>query len=197
MTCSAIILSIVTVISYVALAIITFFYMKETRRIREIAVEDLKIGASPQVFVSNIGTFQTLDEEKKKIAIQAIIQITNTGRTEATNVIIKYKLLIAEHIQIPWESQEAPYIFPNQSLLFNSLSYAIDLNEEDTKSAKSQLENNKKISFRPETKPKYEMEIKIEYFGYQKEKKILSWLCDYRWDGINWGMRILKEDKTS
>lgn len=163
---------------------------------REISYLAFKIDSSPKVFIHKIHTQQTLNETKKKLKLQETFTIKNIGKTEARNIKIKYKILIGKQVQVPWEVQDSPYIFPTQELAFDSVPVFIELNDEEIQISKEQIQNHKVIHFRPETKPKLEMEIEIYYQDLEDEFQRIPYLCEYHWDSSRWGIMVLskKED---
>ena len=187
--------SIVTSIATLVLAIITIFYLGETKKIREIADKAFQVDVSPKVFISNIVTRQLLNTQEKRLQIAAICEITNVGKTEAKNMEISYTILVGEKFQVPGTIEKAPYIFPTQTISFTTHSVGIKLNEGQVELAKNQLEKDKKITFPQNFDEKINLKIKINYFDHNNKEQSVSYLCDYRWDSTDWGIRIPTEIK--
>jgi len=190
-------LTIITAIGSIVLVIVTFLYLLETKKMRDISSLALKIDSSPMVFIHKIHTQQTLDEPKKKLIIQENFIIKNTGKMEARNINIKYKILIGKQVQVPGELKDFPYIFPTQEIAFDSVPVFIELNNEEIQISKGQIQNGKAIFFRPETKPKLEMEIEIYYQGFKDEPQRIPYLCQYHWDSAKWGMMVLSKKEEA
>jgi hypothetical protein len=172
------------------LAFITFLYMQETRRMRIIASDSLKIDAAPKLFIHSIATHRNLDSQAKKLFINATIRINNVGKTEARNVNIFYEIRIGGNLQIPKQIETAPYIFPSQSVACKTLPVYFELNDRETQIAGEKLEKKEKILFPPPLKPTFFLLIKIEYTGFKGEADAVSYLCEYDWACGDWAMSI-------
>jgi len=191
-------LAIITAISTLALAIVTFLFLQQTKKMTDISSLALKIDSSPKVFISAIFTYQPLDEPKKRLMIYEKFVIKNTGKTEARNIKIKYKIIMGEQIQVPKELNEAPYIFPTQEIAFDSIPVFIELNDKEIQLSKEQIQNGKPILFPRGTKPKLEMEIEISYQGFKDEPQRIPYLCEYQWDSCKWVIMVLpKKEEAS
>ena len=194
----AIILPIITAIGSIALVIVTYLYLRETRRMRDISAQALTIDSSPMVFIDAIETHLLLDEPKKGLQIQARIVLKNTGKTEARTIMLKYKIILGERIQVPWKLQETPYIFPTQEITFNTDHVFIDLNDKEIQNAIEQVQSGKSILFPSETKPKLKIEIEVNYRGFGDEPQRIPYLCEYLWDLGKWDLLVLpKKEEAS
>lgn len=127
--------SLIVVLATVALCIITFFYLYETRLIRAVAKKTFLIETAPKIFLETITPKVSLDEDKKQIAIVSIIKFRNIGKIEAEDFSFRYKLSYKDSHR---EGEIGPlkYLFPTQQMKYETKIVNIDLNEEQFAIAK-------------------------------------------------------------
>ncbi|MGA2534215.1 MAG: hypothetical protein ABSG19_14405 [Candidatus Aminicenantales bacterium] len=183
-------LEIVMPIATLGLAIITYFYLRETKKMRDVASDSLRIDAAPKIFIQSINTHRDFDKQAKKLFVNATIRINNVGKTEAKNIKIFYEIKIGGSLQIPRQVDTAPHIFPSQSVTFKTLPVFFELNDKDLQIAGEHLEKKEKMLFPPAPRPAFLLLIKIEYIGYKDEPAAVSYLCEYDWECGDWAMSI-------
>lgn len=184
----------ISTIVTVVLVFITWLYLRETKKMREIAYESLQVDASPKVFVSSLEIAHGLNPSTRKLILTPICKIRNVGKTEAKRIEISYKVLFNEETQIEWQIERAPYIFPTQTFKFNAVAFEIILeNDEKVAQAKDILERVGKVLLPQNFSPQVSLNLTIKYFDYNDEEQKISYLAVYSWNHAGWGLRIAEE----
>jgi hypothetical protein len=159
---SAVIIAIATIV----LVFITYFYLRETRLIREIADKSFLLENSPKVFVSKISANAKLNKDKKKIEITAAIKIKNVGKTEAKDLVCSYTF---SQSKIKMEETVGPmdYLYPTHQVQYSTKMLDIILNEQQYEIAQEAIE--KKATLRVSEdflKPVY-LTVNLRFFDQE------------------------------
>ena len=91
--------ALILTIATVALAILTFLYLRETKSMRcetksmrELAEKTFRVDTSPKVFLKEISPEMKFIDSRKSFEVSLIFKIVNTGETEALEVVVDYEL---------------------------------------------------------------------------------------------------------
>ncbi|MFC2169655.1 hypothetical protein ACFLRM_03685 [Acidobacteriota bacterium] len=187
-------IAIITAIATVALARITYLYLKQTINMNKIAERNLQFQAAPKVFISKIMTHQNIDMENKVLKILPDCSVENTGGTEATNLCLAFKIKQANKDDIKKESEPAPYIFPNQKLSFKASIIKEEILERFLPKAQQSIEKNQPLLLSNDYAPIPYLDITLTYLDHDGKQQEFKYRCDYRWDQGNWGLSYTKED---
>lgn len=189
--------SLISAISTGVLAVITYYYMRETKAMRNIADLAFQLDVSPKVFISDMSPDIKLNSAEKKIEIATQCELKNVGKTEAKKIQASYLLsvdsVVAEQKSFKScaKSKIAPSIFPSQAVSFRTEKIFVVLKEEYFEAARNQYDKEKRITFASETMPHIGLEVRIEFLDHNNSKQGVSYLCTYKWDSITWGMEVL------
>ena len=137
--------TLIVAIATVALAVITFFYLRETRLHRVSTQEAISIDTSPKVFISAMKPHFTPNLEKNSIDLRTPITIKNSGKTEAKNLNLSYTVKRGQQelkgTPNPWQ-----YLFPGQECVCNTKFLEISIKPEDVPRAKEAIESKKNLT---------------------------------------------------
>ena len=136
--------SITVAIATVALAIITFFYLRETSRLRKISEKALTLDVEPKIFVENISSIIKPDYDKRVLNVQALIKIKNGGKSEAIEFEAPYTLSWGKH-RIDDKIGPVPYLFPTQGIAYETRIMSVEISETDMAIVKEAIETKKTV----------------------------------------------------
>jgi hypothetical protein len=186
--------AVITTITTVVLVIITWRYLKETKRMRLIAYRSLQVDASPKVFLSTIRSAYDTNPAERQLIIEPTCYIRNVGKTEAKRIVASYKILFDDETQSEKTIKPAPHIFPTQTVSFTPGKLRIVLDEQLIAQASETIAQKKKVLFPSNFRPKVLMNLTIKYLDHNEEEQKISYLAEYLWDEGSWGMTIAEEE---
>jgi len=184
--------SFILVLVTLALAIITFYYLLETKRIRIVAEKSLKVEMLPQVFLENIESYPRLDEQKKEISVTAVFIIKNVGKTEAKNFVGKYKLSSGS-ANIEGKIGPVSYLFPTQGVRYETKVLSVTLNEKNFAVAKDALESKKPLIIPKDFGQPIYLNLSLNYLDVNGETIELPYRLKYLFHSNAW-IHILEEE---
>ncbi len=183
---SSFLLLIVTLV----LAIITFFYLQETRKIRKVAEESLAIENSPQVFLENIEFEPHLNKSNRNIEIIAIFKIKNAGKTKATEFEASYTFSVGNLNQT--DNTEMPFLFPTQGIQFRTKMINVSLNEADFDIVSEAAEKKLILQVSKELVPLVHLDLNLKYIDHLGVEKNIPYKISYTFHSNSWGF-VTKE----
>jgi len=186
--------AVVSTITMVVLAFITWRYLKETKRMRQIAYESLQVDASPKVFLSTMKTAYDTNPSERQLIIEPTCVVKNVGKTEAKRIVISYKVLFDDEIKFEKTIKPAPHLFPTQELSLKAGKLRIRLDEQLIAQASETIAQKKKVLFPSNFRPKVSMNLSIKYLDHNEEEQLTSCLAEYLWDDGSWGMMVAEEE---
>lgn len=113
--------------STVTLAVITFFYLLETSKIRHISEKALTLDLSPKVYIDTFKSDVNFNHLTNNFDIISLAVLKNVGRTEATNITISYNVKLGK-MTAEEKIETLQFLFPGQTvqLAINVISVPID-----------------------------------------------------------------------
>jgi len=159
-----------------ALAIITFFYLRETSKIRRISEKALQLDLEPKIFIENISSEVKPDYNKNSLEVSAIIKIKNAGKIEGIQFQAPYTLS-SGNIKIEGVIGPVPYLFTTQGITYQTKFMSIDISKENMEIVKQSLQVKKPLIVPENFVPPVSLDISLNYLDKQnKEYKIpYSW----------------------
>ena len=178
-------MEVALVIVTFALAVITFFYLRETRQIRKTAERSFITETSPKVFLENITSVPRLNQPKKEIEVTAVFLIKNVGRTEAKNFVAEYTLS-SGNMKIGGKIGPVPYIFPSQGVRYETKMLGLGLNDQQLAMAQEAMATQKSFIIPVSTVPPILLDLTISYLDQQGEEQRLPYKCQYTLHNNAW-----------
>lgn len=171
----------------VALAIITYFYLREIKRQRLLMQKVVLIDTSPKVFFDGIKSIRSVDESNNIIKFGIDLAVKNCGKTEALN--IKFPFVVNSREKKISEGTKGPfqYIFPGQIIHYGIffVNTELKLNKEEISILKKAIKADKPIHF-GEKSPPLQIDIKIVYKDIEGKKITTPYSLKYSWHKNMW-----------
>lgn len=178
--------SLILAIATVALAIITYGYLKETSLIRKTTEKSFKLDIEPKVFLAEITPIPRLNESKKTIEVTLVLKIKNAGKTEAKEVIVDYKIAYEEGDEQKRKTATVDgtigpiqYLFTGQEYVKETKILNVKLNEHDLAIVKEAMQQKKPVIITKDAYPPLSCELKLSYLDQEEEK--ISYLYKYKY----------------
>ena len=107
--------SLILTFATIALVLITFFYLLETRRQRLLLEKTVAVDTQPKVFIKTVETVAKPDFENSKIIIHTKLVFSNCGKVEARSICWSYE--ISQENQVLKQGTSGPfqYLYPGQT----------------------------------------------------------------------------------
>jgi hypothetical protein len=173
-----------------ALAVITYFYLRETTRIRKTSEKFFTIETSPKVFLENIEFIPKLNDSTRGIEVTAVLRIKNTGKTEADKFKAKYVFSMGD---LRMEKEiEAPYLYPSQGVQYQTKVLSLSLNEENFSVAKRAQEEKKALIVSENIAPPIFLNLDLTYIDQEGEEHNIPYKAKYTLHNNSWN--FLTED---
>lgn len=173
------------------LAVITYFYLRETTRIRKTSEKSFTIETSPKVFLENIEFIPKLNNSTKEIEVTAVLRIKNTGKTEADKFKAKYVFSMGE---LRKEKEiEAPYLYPSQGVQYQTKVLGLSLNEENFSVAKQAQEEKKALIVPENIAPPIFLNLDLTYIDQEGEEHNIPYKAKYTLYNNSWNF-ITEDD---
>jgi len=186
---STVILCFITIV----LAVITFFYLLETKKMRKLAYKTFRVDLSPMVFVDDIKTMAKSNVEKKTLDLETRFYIKNYGKTAAENVRISIEFTSGDS-KIVKELESTPYIFPTKTVSFWS-NVSLNLTAEGISKIEAAIAAKKIIKMSPDSIPLTHMKIDIKYLDHEKNEKSVQGLFRYNGDKDTWDYMTIEKEQ--
>ncbi len=178
---SEFVLTIVTL----ALVIITFIYLRETRLMRKIADKTFKTETAPKVFLENIKSFPQLNEKKREIEVTAVFKIKNVGKTEAKNFVGDYSLSSGKG-KIEGKIGPVTYLFPTQGYQYETKMLGVSLNKQNFAIAKEALEKKKPLIVPEDFGTPIYLDLNLKYIDHEGKEQNLPYKLKYIFHANAW-----------
>jgi len=172
-------------IATIALAVITFFYLIETRSIRRIADKSFQIETSPKVFLARIDSKPALNTAKKEIEVKAVFKIMNVGKTEAKSFIGTYTLA-HKNVKVEGQIGPLPYLFPTQVVHYDTKMLGVMLNEKNFSVAKEAMDQKKPLIVPKDFAPPISLDLNLRYFDQEGKEQNLPYRLKYLFHSNAW-----------
>lgn len=186
-------LTIVTAFGTISLAVVTLFYLIETRSIRKIAEKSYLTDSAPKVYLEKIEFEPKLNESSKQIEIFATLRIKNGGSTEVENFIAYYSFAQA-NTNIQNTIGPVPFLFPNQGVQYNTKMFVLSLNQTNYDIAKNAKDTNKSLIIPKNITETLFLEIKLNFTDKEGKQHSIPYFIEYHFYNNSWGF-IIKEDQ--
>lgn len=172
--------AMVTTIATVVLALLTFFYLRETRKQRVLTEKVVWVQTAPKVFIKNIESRVNPDYDTNELVVHSIIIFTNCGKTEAKNLFWSYTIKQGEQELVKEDKRQAPYVYPEQNYGTAMPDFRIKRSEEDMEIIRKAQSLKKSITISPSVLRPIILNIE---FGYEDSdgKRIQSHQEQYKY----------------
>lgn len=140
--------SLVIALATVVLAAITFFYLLETRSLRQIAEDSLMINTSPKVFLKKISSTPRLNKKKRAIVVTLVLEIVNTGKTEAKDLMGNYTIS-SGNTKVEDKFGPVQYLFPSQVGSYETKMLTVILDEKQFEIVRKAIKLGKPLIVSP------------------------------------------------
>ncbi len=188
------IVAIFTALGTIALAVATWLYLKQTRRMVDIIHKSYHVDFSPKVFISGIKTERTISIKERKFGIKPICEITNLGKTEAKKPEVAYKISWGD-LEIKKKIKPASYLYPTQKAFFDTGVLWRSLGDKDIEVAKQAFDSKIKPLIPKEFAPPILLDIKLKYLDHEDKKQERPFNFSYNWDSDTWSIYLPKKKK--
>ncbi|MBZ9688254.1 hypothetical protein G9F72_018120 [Clostridium estertheticum] len=171
---------IILIISNVTLAVITYFYLRETQQIRKIGQLSYKIESSPKVYIHDSITIFKYNEEDDHVYMNVSLQLKNVGKSEATDLSVNYRWVYNNGMYDD-SRKIAPYIFPDQEMSFNLIPLKFDMDTTEINNIVKELFDTGEFDL-PSTftdRSKIQLYIQIGFKDQDCEEKMVEWSLEY------------------
>jgi len=181
-----------TLIVTLVLAVITLFYLIETRLIRKVAEKSFSFENSPIIFLEDIDFIQSLNDSKKEIEVTAVFKIKNAGKIQANDLKATYTFSAGT---LKKEGKiEAPYLFPDQRVQYTTKILGWSLNEKNFAMAKEAQKKKITLVIPPEVTPPIFLDLNLRYIDQDKEEQNIPYRIKYTFHNNIWNF-VIEEDK--
>jgi len=170
--------SLLLFIATLILAVITYFYLRETKLIREVAERTFRIETSPKVFLGNITCVTKLNVPKKEIEVTAVFQIKNVGKTEARNFQAVYTLSSGK-MKKEDKIGPIPYLFPSQGVRYSTKMLSVRLNDKNFAIAKEAMDTKKPLVVPKDFGQPIFLDLNLRYLDHEGKEQNLPYKCEY------------------
>lgn len=170
--------SSVLAIATLALVVITGLYLSETRLMRKIAYKSFLAEVSPKVFLETPTSVIRLNSPKKEIEVTAVFNIKNVGKTEAKNFVATYTISSGKE-QNEGKIGPVPYLFPTQSVPYETKMLRVRLNEEQLAVAKEAMDMKKTLIVPKGFAPPIFLDFNLRYLDQEGKEQNLPYRYKY------------------
>jgi len=177
--------SLLLFIATLILAVITYFYLRETKLIRKVAESSFRIETSPKVFLENITCVTKLNLSKKEIEVTAVFQIKNVGKTEAKDFVAEYTLSSGK-MKMEDKIGPIPYLFPSQGVHYETKMLGVGLNEKNLAVAKESIDTKKALVVPKDFGQPIFLDLNLRYLDHEGKEQNLPYKCKYTFHTNSW-----------
>jgi hypothetical protein len=137
--------SLILTFATIALVVITFFYLIETRRQRLLLEKTVAVDTQPKVFIKTLETEAKPDFKNSRIIIHTKLVLSNCGKTEARN--IRWSYVVSQGDEVKKEGSFGPfqYLYPDQTATASIENLRFTLPESEMEIVKKAVELNRPI----------------------------------------------------
>lgn len=178
--------SLVLTFATVALAIITLFYLLETRSIRRITERTFLLDTNPKVFLQEIIPKARLNEAAKSIEVSLIFKIKNAGKTEAMEVAVDYQIQSKETdnqksktVTIDGTVGPVQYLFPSQEFVQETKMVVVKLSDTNFEVVKEAMQQKKPIIVPKDLYPPISCNLQLSYLDQSGGKVSYPYNYEY------------------
>jgi hypothetical protein len=157
--------SLVLTFATVALAIITLFYLVETRKQRLLLEKTVAVDTEPKVFIKTVETVAKPDFENSKIIIHTKLVLSNCGKVEARSIRWSYE--ISQGNQVLKQGTFGPfqYLYPGQTATASIENLRFPFPPEEMEIVKKAVELDKPIIVAGDLQKPVLLNIELVYEG--------------------------------
>ena len=177
--------SFILAITTVVLAIITFFYLRETKLIRLVTEKSFKMEISPQVFVKNITSTTHLDSDRSRINVTPFIEVKNSGKTAAKNMNIPYKITVGS-VQMTDTLGIISFLYPDQIIRIQMKGFHIGLKKSDLEIVKRAVKEKLKLQVPDNFVADTPMNLEISYDDNDGNRETIPYVFKYVFRNNSW-----------
>ena len=155
--------SLVLTFATVAIVIITFFYLLETKRQRLLLEKTVIVDTQPKVFIKTVETVAKPDFENSQIVIHTKLVLNNCGKTEARNIRWSYE--ISQKNQVLKRGTFGPFqhLYPGQTATASIENLRFTFPPEEMQIVKKAVELSKPIRVAGNLQKPVLLDIKLAY----------------------------------
>lgn len=184
--------ALVLFIATLALAVITYFYLRETRLIRKTSEKSFLIETSPKVFLADIKFERQLNPSKMQIEVIAFFDIKNAGKTEAKNFIAMY-IFSSGRARIEGKI-EAPYLFPNQGVQYQTKMFVMSLSKKNFATALKSTTMKTPLIIPEKITPPIFLDLNLRYVDQEEIEQNIPYKIKYAFHNNKWNF-VIEEEK--
>jgi len=168
-------------VATVCLVIVTAIYANITRNMRDIAKEAFLSDISPKVSLSSPESRVYFSEEKKRLEIIAFFDIRNGGKTEAKDLILKYKIWTRDPADKPKKGEigPIPYLFPTQQINHPTTVFYKNLTDEALEKVRKIIKGKGILEVEAGDLPNAFLNVELSYVDQENNRKELSYNFRY------------------
>ena len=176
------------------LVLVTYHYLRETKKIRKIAEKSFELDSGPKVFLAEITPVPRLDNTKKSIYVTLVLKVKNVGRTEAKEInmdyIFSYEKDNNKKITVEGSIDSIQYIFPTQEVAKETKMLSLVLDDKNFSIVKAAKEQNKPVIPRKGLVPPIYFKLTLSYLNQNNER--IS--CPYKYKYIFHENKLVDEN---
>jgi len=176
----------ISVLTTIALAIITYFYLVETKKIRKEYEKSFYYETSPKAFLEDVITTFKLNETKRTLDFFTTLYFRNTGKTEAFNFQHEY-LFTSGNKSMKGEFGPMPYLHPGRGIKTATKLLGLDVKDENLFNLlKKDLKEKKPISINKPNFPPIILEVNVKYLDQNKKTIEYHYNFEYQLETNIW-----------
>lgn len=179
--------SLITALCTVVLAMITWRYMLETKKMRKIAADSFQAETAPIVFLEFPAPIRKLDLQTRQFMIIPKGIVKNAGKSTATNLDIEYCLRKGS-TRLSKKLLTAPYIYPTQQFILSPEAIAATLSDAVFADMKKIYDEKSEPVLRKDFAEQWFFDATLKYVDPKKNEQIRLYTFVYHWDQNSWGI---------
>lgn len=152
----------INAIAMCILAIITFFYLKETKKIRQVYEKAFDYEHSPKVFLHDVNSKVQLDEQKKSLVYLTTLKFKNAGKSSALNFEYKYSF-VSGSLKKEEKFEQLAYLHPEQGIRIEATFLGVRLDDDSYNIVKKLLNEGKPIVIATPQLPSVFLNVTLRY----------------------------------
>ncbi len=186
--------TIVVTLATVFLAVTTFLYLRETKKLRILTHKAVSVDTSPKVFIKTIKGKMKPRFDANSIEINSSIIFTNCGKTETRNVRWSYVIDSEGAEKIEEAKGPYQYLFPSQTISYTIETFKFLMSQEQMEVVKKAVELDKSISIKNDLFRPVFLEINLEYEDLDGAEKKYPYSFKYifsknMWEPVEMNLR--------
>lgn len=174
------------------LTIITFFYatftlsyLLEAREQTALFRKEITVNTEPRPFIRNVDEGGRIERENSNIVIEAIVILTNCGKTRARNMSLSYRIRHGEKTVSKGVEGPYPYLYPGQIARWKIDTIRDQLSAEEMRRAEELREQGKALNAKYRGEPVL-LYVDLTYEDEEENRIIVPYEFRYAGPGKGW-----------